>query len=523
VKAVSPSQTATATTDPTGHFVLLSLAPDTYTLSLNKNGYQGISVGGTVVFADQTQTVSYTLTKTLKTIASVTSQAGSSLVKSGIGGDLYSVNASQAAAAAALGGGGNLNSAYSAMASVPGIQTSQGGMGWDFNAAYVRGQNSYYTGFEYDGIPINRSFDNYNSGTESSLGLSELQVYTGGGPSSVASAGTAGFINQVIKTGTFPGFATANLGIATPQFYHQASVEIGGSTPDRNFSYYVGLLGYNQSSRFFDNTNGAGYMTPGGFFSGDTDGTELGYGFLSGQVYDTSPTAVFGTGQGVKPICQTYGSKFSFPDQGCWQYYSGISADPSMVTDRESVINLHMGIPKANGLRDDVQVLWSGSALNSYSYNSPDDEGPGNNQFIWGAYGTRAAAPTCGPETVAPGLTVNGCSGIGQIVSFLQPNQFYLQQRAGLGPGPYTCPSSILGTLPCGPTYLGYADGVAYNVPFGTPIGAYDYKTGTGTVRSPGVYMVPNTPAHAFNGPIPVNDDSQATTPASAKCSTPTR
>ena len=181
VKAVSPSQTATATTDPTGHFVLLSLAPDTYTLSLNKNGYQGISVGGTVVFADQTQTVSYALTKTLKTIASVTSQAGSSLVKSGIGGDLYSVNASQAAAAAALGGGGNLNSAYSAMASVPGIQTSQGGMGWDFNAAYVRGQNSYYTGFEYDGIPINRSFDNYNSGTESSLGLSELQVYTGGG------------------------------------------------------------------------------------------------------------------------------------------------------------------------------------------------------------------------------------------------------------------------------------------------------------------------------------------------------
>ncbi len=98
------------------------------------------------------------------------------------------------------------------MASVPGVQTSQGGMGWDFNAAYVRGQNSYYTGFEYDGIPINRAFDNYNSGTESSLGLQELQVYTGGGPSSIASSGTAGFINQVIKTGTFPGFATANLG-----------------------------------------------------------------------------------------------------------------------------------------------------------------------------------------------------------------------------------------------------------------------------------------------------------------------
>ncbi len=95
-----------------------------------------------------------------------------------------------------------------------------GGMGWDFNAAYVRGQNSYYTGYEYDGIPVNRSFDNYNSSTESSLGLQELQVYTGGGPASVATAGTAGFINQVIKTGTFPGYGQANLGFGTPTFYH---------------------------------------------------------------------------------------------------------------------------------------------------------------------------------------------------------------------------------------------------------------------------------------------------------------
>jgi D-arabinose 1-dehydrogenase-like Zn-dependent alcohol dehydrogenase len=77
VNASSPSQNATATTDSGGHFVLLSLAPDTYTLSLSKLGYQGISVAGTVVFADQTQTVSYMLTKTLKVIALVTSQAGS--------------------------------------------------------------------------------------------------------------------------------------------------------------------------------------------------------------------------------------------------------------------------------------------------------------------------------------------------------------------------------------------------------------------------------------------------------------
>ncbi|HEY6325507.1 MAG TPA: carboxypeptidase regulatory-like domain-containing protein, partial [Candidatus Cybelea sp.] len=173
VQVVAPSMTRTATTDAGGHFVFLSLSPDTYTVNLTRSGYQSVSFPGVVVFADQTQNVAYTMIKTLKTIARVTSQAGASLVKSGIGSDLYSVNAAQAAAAQALGGGGNLNNAYSAMASVPGVQVSQGGMGWDFNAAYVRGQNSYYTGYEYDGIPVNRAFDNYNSSTESSLGLQE--------------------------------------------------------------------------------------------------------------------------------------------------------------------------------------------------------------------------------------------------------------------------------------------------------------------------------------------------------------
>ncbi|MGC1380786.1 MAG: carboxypeptidase-like regulatory domain-containing protein, partial [Candidatus Baltobacteraceae bacterium] len=102
VTATSPSMTRTATTDAGGHFVILSLAPDTYTVNLDKSGYQPISYPGSVVFADQTDQVAFTITKTLKTIARVTSQAGSSLVKSGVGGDLYSVNAAQAAAAQAL-------------------------------------------------------------------------------------------------------------------------------------------------------------------------------------------------------------------------------------------------------------------------------------------------------------------------------------------------------------------------------------------------------------------------------------
>jgi hypothetical protein len=496
VEAVAPSQSAAATTDATGHFLLLSLAPDTYTLNLSKEGYQPISFSGNVVFADQTQQVSLTLTKTLRTIGHVTSQAGASLVKSGVGGDLYSVNASQAAAAAALGGGGNLNNAYSAMASVPGVQTSMTGAGWMTNAAYVRGQNQYYTGFEYDGIPVNRAFDNYNSSTESTLGLQELQIYTGGGPASVASAGTSGFINQVIKTGTFPGFATANVGIGTPLFYHQAQVELAGATPDRTFSYYVGLSGYNSAFGIIDNDNGESFMTPGDYFSGNaTIENAIGYGFGSDQVLSTGYTCLIGTCQGVKPMCPLYGQKWNQPvatlgEQGCWQYYNGLSGVTSQIADRENVINLHMGIPYKNGLRDDLQLLWSGSAENNYAYLTPDAVGPGNGQFIYSLYNTNYKAPTCGPETVAPGLTLNGCSRIGQIVSM-----------ASIPSSVFPACNPATGGPECAPTYLAYADGIAYNLPFGTPI-----AKSVSSIKSPSPYFAPDTPQHAFDGPFPLNN-----------------
>jgi hypothetical protein len=468
VQAVAPSETRSGTTDAGGHFVILSLAPDTYTINLTRDGYQSISFPGLTVFADQTQNVAYTMVKTLKTIARVTSAAGASLVKSGVGSDLYSVNAAQASAASALGGGGNLNNAYSAMASVPGIQTSPGGVGWDFNGAYVRGQNFFYTGFEYDGIPVNRAFDNYNASTESSLGLQELQVYTGGGPASIASAGTAGFINQVIKTGTFPGFASANLGIGTPGYYHQAQVEVGGSTPDRSFSYYVGLSGYNQTYRFLDSTNGAGYMTPGGIYSGPVL-----VGFGIGYTGSTTPTS-----QGVKPSCPIGGLPTNgapdpvtgFPTgAGCWEYYSGLDALPQQISDRENVVNLHMGIPKRNGLRDDVQLMWSGSALNNYFYQSPNDIGSGFNQYSWALFHAPYARPTCGPNLVVPwaGLMANACV-----------------------PGAKGA-------------FQGYGDNIAYDLPFGTPI-----ASSPTSFKPPGLYYAPGTPAHAFGGPIPLFDNS---------------
>ena len=163
--------------------------------------------------------------------------------------------------------------------------------------------------------------------------MQELQVYTGGGPSSVATCRHGRFHQPGHQDRHVPGLRHGEPWASRrPTFYHQAQVEIGGSTPDRTFSYYVGLLGYNQDYRFIDNSNGAGYGTPGGIFSGNTDGFGIGYGFGSNQILERRSDlhrAGHVPGRQADLSARHRGNwKFGFPAQGCWQYYSGIGRQP---------------------------------------------------------------------------------------------------------------------------------------------------------------------------------------------------
>lgn len=191
VVAVSASQSATVITDAAGRFALLSLAPDTYTITVSKDGFETSSLTGVSIFADQLQTIRVTLAPSLRTIAHVTARSSMDLVKSGTTSDVYSVNSTVAQAAAGLGGGGNLNNAYSAIASVPGAYVPANQQGWN-QVVYIRGGNFDQVGYEFDGVPVNRSFDNYPGSTAGSLGQQELQVYAGAAPPARVPAGLRG-------------------------------------------------------------------------------------------------------------------------------------------------------------------------------------------------------------------------------------------------------------------------------------------------------------------------------------------
>lgn len=376
VIANSPSQRAEAKTDASGRYVFISLMPDTYTVSVSKSGYEPVTVAGVSIFADQNQGLPVRMQSSLKTIANVTTRSSISPVKPGTTTDVYSVNPALTRAAAPVGGGANLNNAYSAIASMPGtyVPPDQSGVN---QTVYIRGGNYDQIGYEYDGVPMNRSFDNYPSHTASTLGQQELQIYTGGGPADSNATGLSGFINQVVKTGTYPGFGTITGRIGTPAFDHELQVEAGGASPNRLFSYYVGLSGYNQQLRYLSQDNGAGVSAEFPQFWPSYVTTFLSFW---PAVYPTcnnnSVNNFF-----VNPIMESNTvTLWNIP--GCYDYLNSNIDLPQGMNGRETVANLHFGIPhKHDGGRDDIQLLYTNSTQSITSYNSPNDLQPVTSLF----------------------------------------------------------------------------------------------------------------------------------------------
>ncbi len=364
VTATSASQTVSATTDGGGHFTFASLAPDTYTVSVEKQGFGPTSRSGINIFADQSQTVSLGAQRSLREIARVTSRSSTDLVKPGTTADVYSVNALQQDKFSGVGGGGGLNSAYSAIATVPGAYVPLNQQGY-FQTVHIRGGDYDQVGYELDGVPVNRSFDNYPSGAASSLGQQELQVYTGAAPANAEAQGLSGFINQVIRTGTYPGFVNAAIGIGGPAFYHKATFEFGDATKNRNFSYYVGVGGYNQDYRYVDQGNGQG-LRPWGLIA-NTVGSQLSKpehaAFCADPINGNSAFTCYANGTAAPGGFVTASTEFG---------------NVSTINDRDTVVNLHLGIPHHNGdgSKDDVQLLFVNNFLRTQYFSSPNDLGP---------------------------------------------------------------------------------------------------------------------------------------------------
>jgi hypothetical protein len=355
VTATSASQSAVTTTGADGKFSFISLNPDTYTISVAETSTRDASsTSGVTVQADQTVNVNITQPTKLKQIGSVTSRAAGALVKPGTTADVYSINAVTQDKASGVGGGGNLNSAWSAIATVPGVFIAPNQAGYIGAGASIsiRGGDYDQIGYELDGVPVNRAFDNYPSGSLSSLGQQELQVYTGATPANSEAEGISGYINQVIRTGTAPASRNLVLAVGTPIFYNKVAFEAGGANPGRTFSYYIGAGAYNQSLRYYDQYNGASLQPNyGAPLTPCPDATFIGCHGPQGQDY-------------------TNGGASAAYVLGPYNYNA-----PAGVQDRDTVANFHFGLPRKDGNKDDIQLLFDNNFINNPSYDSTNDAG----------------------------------------------------------------------------------------------------------------------------------------------------
>lgn len=362
VTATSPSQSASATTDATGRFSFISLNPDTYTVSVAASANRdAASVSGVTVQADQTLSVTLQQPTKLKVIGAVTSRAAAALVKPGTTADVYSINAVTQDKASGVGGGGNLNSAWSAISTVPGVFVAPNQAGYIGAGASlsIRGGDYDQIGYEFDGVPVNRAFDNYPSGSLSSLGQQELQVYTGATPANSEAEGISGYINQVIRTGTAPASRNLDLAIGTPIFYNKIAFEAGGANPARTFSYYIGAGAYNQDFRYYDQYNGASLQQNWG-----------------------APLGACGAGVTARscfgPQGQDYTNGGTTPAYALGPYNvapGGVCCGVTGLQDRDTVANFHFGLPRKDGNRDDIQLLYDNNFINNPAYTSTNDQG----------------------------------------------------------------------------------------------------------------------------------------------------
>jgi len=452
----SPAERTTARTDRRGSFAFVSLPPDSYTLTVAKDGYDTVVRRNLVVQADQGQTVTLAAPK-LREIGRVVARSGGGLVRPGTVADVYSLRPAQQRAAALLGGGTDRDSAYSAIASVPGTYVPTGQTGRT-QSVYIRGGDFSQTGNEIDGIPINRAFDRSAVSGLSNLGNQEVQVYTGAAPIDAQAQGLAGFVNQVIRTGTSPGFTDLSLAFGGPAEYRKISLETGGATKNRNFTYYLGYRAFAQSTRLIDQFGGTRYTPSYGALYNyaavgcGTPNPSVGC-YANGLAAGGGPSSLIGElpiGPNGYAFAPTY---FAFVPQ---------------IDDRSGIANLHFALPhKRDGLKDDVQFL--------EDFGSTKDTRNGS----LAAFGSALEDVRAGTIT--------------------RPDGSVLPNGAG------TCPQAVADVACAGPVAPRYLDRNAYVGPLNAPLRPGDVNA----VRSS---LAPGSPPNRALGAAVPPDRSDGTT-----------
>ncbi|MGC2129476.1 MAG: TonB-dependent receptor [Candidatus Aquilonibacter sp.] len=251
----APSGIYTATSDARGRFSVLGIVPDSYSISVEANGFEPATQSGLTVLPSQTQTISIHLVARLQTIASVQSTTKSFTV--GSTSDTYTVTGTQASAIVPPVSSSGLSTyiggtVQGAIASVPGVVLDQ------FANAILRGGKVSDTVFDYDSVPVPQGLVAEPGGnivgaqlptTGVASTTATLAGYTTQGQNSLG-----GVIDEIPAVGTYPGSLTfqSSIGLAGGQFQRN-ELELLDASPDLRWRYAFAAT---TGSQYFNYGNG---------------------------------------------------------------------------------------------------------------------------------------------------------------------------------------------------------------------------------------------------------------------------
>jgi len=241
VAAASPSGRYRTTSGADGRFVLLGVAPDTYTLSYVARGYDARVRSGITVLPGARVDAGTTLSRSLKEIGRSTARATLGGTGFGETQDVFRVmgDAARGIASASSSGLGSYTAGtvQGAVAAVPGVQQDQ------FANVILQGGKVKDTVFSYDAVPVPQALiaepgGNVVGAQLPTTGLGYTQITTGGFATS-SNQGLAGIIDEIPATGVYPAQTTLALSNGIVPNAHAAELASRWATPDLRRRYAV--------------------------------------------------------------------------------------------------------------------------------------------------------------------------------------------------------------------------------------------------------------------------------------------
>jgi hypothetical protein len=241
VTAASPSGSYHARTDAKGFFSLLGLPADTYTVSIERAGFQTQTITGVTVLGDQTQNLN-TIVLSRRVIGRVAVHAVNSAFQPSQTIDQTTLSGARISQAL---GTATSNNEEQLLLAAPGVQEDSSGN------ITIRGSQGTEIGYQFDGINFSAPFfdengsagafkmGGYLNGFAAGTGGS-VQVISGSGDATQGNIG-AGAVNIVPPRGTYPASGIASYTFGSPYRQNQYDLDYGIATRNGSISNYLAL------------------------------------------------------------------------------------------------------------------------------------------------------------------------------------------------------------------------------------------------------------------------------------------